>query len=353
MNAMVLAAGLGERFLPLTLTLAKPAIPVLGRPLALLVVSRMREAGAARSVVNLHHRPASLREALDEAGEDTRRTLHFLEEPRLLGTGGGMRNAASLLRGDGPILVHNADALSDVPLADVLAAHRRKGHRATMVLAPHRPGYTVVRADENDRIVAIGADGCAQNDRSFLFTGIHVVDEELLDRIPEDRPSDIVRDVYLGLMREGTLGAWIHDGFWWEFGTPEKYLEGSLHLLAMPAETRGRIAQTDPVRTFGYADAAVGPGVDLHSGGVTIRGRAAIGMAVLVGEGAEIEDSVVLPGAWIGPGCRLRRVIVGPGSEIAAGLDLDSLLVCSDPDPKTAPPSGCERFGGLLARRLG
>lgn len=352
MNAMLLAAGLGERFLPLTLTMAKPAIPVLGRPMALLLVTRLREAGTNRIVVNLHHFPQTLRTALDEADEDTRAGLRFLEEPVLLGTGGGLRNAGSLLRGDGPILVHNSDALSDVPLQEVMDRHRSGPYRATLVLAPHRPGYTAVRAGEDGRVLAIGKHGEPSAGPSFLFTGIHVLDEDLLDRLPEGVPSDIVRDVYLDLMREGALGSWLHHGFWWEFGTPETYLEGSLRLLAMPAEDRARVGQTDPVRKIGDADAAVGPGADIHSGGISIRSRAALGMASLVGEAAEIEDSIVLPGAWVGPGCRLHRVIVGPGTEVPAGLDLESLLVCSDASGQAPLPRGCERFSGLLARRL-
>lgn len=349
---MLLAAGLGERFRPLTYTLAKPAIPILGRPLALLLATRLREVGATRIVVNLHHRPETLRAALDEADDDTRNRLRYTEEPVLLGTGGGLRNAGALLRGDGPILVHNSDALTDIPLEEVIERHRAGPFRATLVLAPHRPGYTEVRAGDDGRIRAIGRHGDPTAGPSFLFTGVHVLDEDLLDRLPEDAPSDIVRDVYLDLMREETLGSWVHDGFWWEFGTPETYLEGSLRLLAMAADDRARVGQTDPVRRIGDADAAVGPGADLHASGISVRGRAVLGMATLVGEAAEVEDSVVLPGAWVGPGCRLHRVIVGPGTEVPAGLDLESLLVCPDTGELVDLPRGCERFGGLLARRL-
>jgi NDP-sugar pyrophosphorylase family protein len=350
---MLLAAGVGERFRPLTFTLAKPAIPVLGRPLALLLATRLREAGADRIVVNLHHRPETLRAALDEADEDTRKRLHYTEEPVLLGTGGGLRNAGALLRGDGPILVHNADALSDVPLEEVVDRHRSSPFRATLVLAPHRPGYTEVRARDDGRVVSVGRHGEPGGLPPMLFTGVHVLDEDLLDRLPGDGPSDIVRDVYLDLMRQGALGSWVHRGFWWEFGTPETYLEGSLRLLAMDADGRARVGKTDPVRRIGEADAAVGPGADLHAGGISVRGRAVLGMATLVGEAAEVEDSVVLPGAWVGPGCRLYRVIVGPGTELPAGLDLESLLVCPDTGEVEELPQGCERFGGLLARRLG
>lgn len=352
MNAMILAAGRGERFLPLTRTLAKPAIPVLGRPLAVQIATRLSAAGADRIVVNLHHLPSSLKEALADADEEARPKIRTTEETTLLGTGGGLRNAAPILRGAGPILVHNADALSDVPLEEVVEAHRDSGLEATLVLAPGRPRYTGIAVADDGRIVEIGGPGDAEGRRPFLFTGIHVLDEAILDRIPPDGPSDIVRDVYLDAMRSGTLGSWIHDGFWWEFGTPSSYLEGSLRLVRMDPDERLRIARTDPVRPFGEGAAAIGPGADFHAGGIALRGSVVLGMASLIGEGVEIEDSVILDGAWIGPGCRLRRVVVGPGTEVPAGLDLESLLVCPDGEPDSPPPPACERFGGLMARRL-
>lgn len=352
MNAMLLAAGRGERFLPLTRTLAKPAIPVLGRPLAVQNVTRLSRTGAERIVVNLHHQPASLRGVLADTDEDARGKIRYTEEPTLLGTAGGLRNAAGLLRGSGPILVHNADALSDVPLERVLELHLRGRFRATLVLAPGRPGYTDVRAAEDGRVLAIGTHGDAGEGPPLLFTGIHALDEDLLDRIPAGEPSDIVRDVYLDLLRDGALGAFVHDGFWWEFGTPSTYLEGCLRLVRMQPDDRLRIAMTDSVRSIGEGTVAIGPGVDLHSGGISVRGSAVLGMASMVGEGTEIQDSIVLQGAWIGPGCLLRRVIVGPGTEVPAGLDLESLLVCPDAEPGGPLPAGCERFSGLLARRL-
>lgn len=348
MNAMLLAAGLGERLRPLTLTLPKPAIPVLGRPMVLQILSRLAEAGAARVVINLHHLPETARALVISDPGFAEFDVRFSHEPELLGTGGGLRAAAAWLRGAGPVLVHNGDALSDVPLRAVLDHHRSRGLPVTMVVAPHRAGYTPV-AVEAGRVVAIGGKGA---EARWLFTGIHVLDERLLGALPPDRPSDVVRELFLERLANGEVGAFVHDGFWWEFGSPAAYLDGSLRLARLAAEVRARVARTDPVRRVGEAIVVCGPGADFHSGGVSLRGTVVLGMASLLAEASEVEDSVVLPEAWIGPGTRLRRVVVGPGAEIPAGLDLEELLVGSDPDPSAPPPPGCERMGNLLARRL-
>jgi NDP-sugar pyrophosphorylase family protein len=347
---MLLAAGLGNRMLPLTRMMPKPAIPVLGRPLAAQILRRLADSGVTDAVVNLHHKPERLRLLLADGADLGLRRVHYAHEETILGTGGGIGNVAAELRGDGDFLVHNADFLSDVDIEALVAAHRASDCLATLVLVPSRPVYTFVDIDASDRVVSIGgrpapaADATARN---YLFTGLHVLDDEVLERIPKGKPSNIVTDVYLDLIAERKLGAFVHDGFWWEFGTLESYLEGSLKLLDLPAEDLASIAMTDPVRELDGARVAVGEGADFHTG-VSLVGRVAIGMAAMVGEGSTVEDSVVMPEAWVSPGSHIRRTIVGPGTELPIGCELQDVLICADPDPDAEPPPGATREEGLL-----
>ncbi len=349
MKAMLLAAGLGERLSPITRIVAKALLPVLGRPLALQVLSRLGAEGIDEAVINLHHLPQQLREAIGDGASLGLRAVHYSsEETRLLGTGGGLAHAAVRLKGAGTILVRNSDFLADISLAKVVASHLRSGCAATVVLAPHRPGYTPVAIDARRRVVAFGTNEGGRH----IFTGYHLIEESVLDIIPRDAPSDIVRDVYIGLAKERRLNAHVHDGFWWEFGTPREYLEGSMRLVRLPVDSRARLGDFDGVRQVGSALGAIGAGVDLHTGTVELIGTLAIGMGVMVGEGAILEDTVVMPEAWIGPESILRRCIVGPGTEIPSGFDASDALIATDVDPKAAPPHGVEKVAGLLLRRM-
>lgn len=356
MNAMILAAGRGERLRPLTLTVPKPAIPVLGRPILTQVLSGLARQGVRRAAVNLHHLPHVLRDLLADPSVFGLETLTLFEEKReILGTGGGIRNAEAALRGGGTIVVRNADFLADVPLDEAAASHRRSGLPATLVVAPHRAGYTALDLDAAGRVVSIGGDPPADPSRvaaTAMFLGLHFIEEDVLDLIPAGRPGDIVRDVYRGLAARGALGSWMHRGLFWEFGAPRDYLDGSLLLLGLGSDDRKRLGDMDPVRPVGDATVAMGPGVDLHAGGITLSGRLALGFATRVGEGASIEDSVVMPEAWIGPGSRLRRTIVGMATEVPAGFEASEVLLCSDTDPGVALPAGVARLGGLLMRSL-
>ena len=105
-----------------------------------------------------------------------------------------------------------------------------------------------------------------------------------------------------------------------------------------------------PVRDLaGGAIVSVGPGVELDRG-IDLTGRCSIAMAARIGEGSSLANSVVLEESWIGPRCRLDRVIVGPNTELPAGFEASNAIVCSDLAPESELQDGIVRRDGLLFR---
>ena len=350
MKAMLLSAGFGMRMRPLSLTLPKPAVPVLGRPIAVQILNRLARCGVIEAVMNLHHLAGVVRQMLGSGADAGLPPIRFSFEETILGTAGGQAKAAPMLRGEGLILVRNCDFLSDIDIKAAVDVHRRSGLLATLVLAPARPGYSTVKVDGLGRVLSLaGKPACdpARVAGEFLFTGCHVIEERLLDRIPEGQPSDIVRDVYWPLAAEGQLGSVLHGGFWWEFGSPELYLEGSLRLLDLPAEQRRQIALHDPVQEMSHGWAAIGTSARV-SDTVKVDGHAALGFASYISDRVVLRDSVVMPEAWIGPDCRLTRTIVAPGVEVPAGFSIENAVVCADPGPGPNLPDQARCVRGLL-----
>jgi mannose-1-phosphate guanylyltransferase len=351
---MLLAAGLGRRLLPLTFNLPKPVLPVLGRPLLGKILDRLGHQGVERAVVNLHHLPEIMRQRIEDATAGRELSVRLSHEETILGTAGGVRRAAGELCGDGPVLVHNGDMLADVDLAALAATHRASECPATLVLIPARPGYSVVDVDANGRVLSLAGVPEADPGRvasKMMFTGCHLIDEELLLQIPADRPSDIVRDVYRPLAREGRLASYVHDGFWWEFGSPELYLAGSMRLLELSNGELARLGEHDPVHPIGDGLAAVGAGARIDSG-AAIRGRVAIGLASQVRSGSIVEDSVVMPEAWVGPRCRVVRSVVANGVELPIGFVAVDSVICPDPGPDADLPPETRRVARLLVHPL-
>src|SRR6185437_2048017 len=127
MNAMTLCAGLGMRFKPVSEKTAKPAIPFLNVPLLGYSLAYLESLGMKNLVINTHHLPKTIQAAADKILKTSYKTT-FLHEPKILGSGGGIKNAEAILKSDGDFTVLNGDSAvvfnhSD-GLSRVLAFHR-------------------------------------------------------------------------------------------------------------------------------------------------------------------------------------------------------------------------------------
>ena len=106
-TAMFLAAGLGTRMRPLSLTTPKPMIKVAGKPLMDHLLDDAIAAGITRAVVNVHDLPEQVEEHLSQ-----KQGLEIVisdERDELLETGGAIVKAMDLL-GDEPFFMVNTDA---------------------------------------------------------------------------------------------------------------------------------------------------------------------------------------------------------------------------------------------------
>ena len=97
MKAMILAAGFGTRLFPLTIDRTKPAIPFLGKPLVGYVAEYIAKFGIKDVVVNLHHQPDSVIDALGDGDAFGVHIDYTREVPNILGTAGALDNARHLL----------------------------------------------------------------------------------------------------------------------------------------------------------------------------------------------------------------------------------------------------------------
>jgi NDP-sugar pyrophosphorylase family protein len=309
---MVMAAGLGTRMRPLTLLKAKPVMPVLNRPLLHWTLELLARHGFTDLVVNLHHRSASVREAVGD-GRRFGVNIQYSVEREILGTSGGPRKMRSFF-GDEPFLVVNGDVVFDFDLGRLMTHHRDSRARATLALLPNpdprRYGAVVTGPDGLVRALA----GYPRRARGtpHLFTGIHVMDPAILDRLPLG-PSDTVRDLYAPLIAEGQPIAGVRlKGAWYDLGSPQLYLASHRSLLARGFRGLARGSLVDP-------GAIVHPGARLVA--------AVVGKGCVVGEGAEVRGSVLWEGVKVASGARVRDSIMATGTSVGSGQQVTSAVV--------------------------
>ena len=129
MRAMVLAAGLGTRLRPITFDRPKPMVPVLNRPVMEHILRLLARHGFEETIANLHWFPDLITEHFGD-GSDCGVSLTYSFEEALLGTSGGVRNAADFLGDD--FLVISGDALTDIDLTAMREFHQTHGGIATL-----------------------------------------------------------------------------------------------------------------------------------------------------------------------------------------------------------------------------
>lgn len=240
---MLLAAGLGTRLRPLTDHTPKALVDVGGVPILERVARRAIAAGADRLVINTHHLGERI-EAYVRARDGFGVPVAFSREAEApLETGGGLLHAAPLLRRDGPILLHNADILTDLPLRALLDAHAASGALATLAVMDRPSARKLLfdgagllgRIDEGKGVdvrvrPAVGAV------TALAFGGVHALDPALLDRITE-RGAFSILDPYLRLAGEGArlLPFRVDGAVWLDIGRPAQLEEARRIALAHPA----------------------------------------------------------------------------------------------------------------------
>ncbi len=250
MKAMILAAGLGTRLLPLTEKRPKPLFPILGRPLIDILIRRLESAGCEGVIINTHH----LAHLIDEFVRAQAYSIPVATryEPTILGTGGVIKNVEDFWDAK-PFLVVNGDILANIDLVQVYRFHLDHKYPVTLVLHDYAE-FNHVWVDSTDHISGFGHTApCppaaldsprgaagrmpdAANTRQLAFTGIHVLDPQVLSFIPNGTFCNIV-DAYCEMIHHGlTIKGFIATNhYWYDIGTITGYREATRDALVRKA----------------------------------------------------------------------------------------------------------------------
>jgi len=224
MKAMILAAGKGTRFRPLSYKIPKPMIPVLGIPMIRHTLDLLKKSNIRDIIINLHHLPRDLKTYLEKQNDFN---ISFSMEKRLLGTGGGILKAKPFFENE-RFFVLNSDFISDIDLGQVVSFHLKKKALATIVVKTPRPSdqYDFVALNKENRVTRFRVAAVKPPLHKGIFTGIHLLEPEIFDYFPKRKKSFcIVRDVYSDLAKKGfPIFGYPFRGSWHDIGSLDLYL---------------------------------------------------------------------------------------------------------------------------------
>ncbi|MEI7787543.1 MAG: sugar phosphate nucleotidyltransferase [Chlorobiaceae bacterium] len=301
MKAFILAAGFGTRLRPLTDHIPKPLIPILNIPSLFYTFFLLKQAGITEIICNIHHHSLALRRFI-ESSDLADLTITFSEEPVILGTGGGLKKCEKLL-GTEEFLLVNSDIISDIDFRALIQHHHHSGRPGTLTLYETPEAAAIGHIGVKDMLVKD-----FRNTRhtglvsSYIYTGVAVFTPKIFSFL-KDEFSGIVDTGFTGLIDNGGLSYYLHEGLWKDIGSMPNYWQANLD------KTQEITGMSDQMNlAIGMHPHAISPEAVINTD-AEISGSV-IGKGCRIAAGCIIRNSVLLPGVTVKPETTIINAIV-------------------------------------------
>src|ERR1700751_5889181 len=318
-TAFVLGAGLGTRLRPLTDLVPKPLMPIFGKPIITFVFDHLIAYGGERFVINTHHLPDQINQLFaaktDErelvpTGSYRGREGRVVYEPALLETGGGIRNASSLL-GDEPFFVYSGDLLTDLDLNQLVDAHYSAGLAVTLALRTTGLSTDVSFDAGAGLVVDVRQMLKSGIPGAFDFANISVWDPAAIAQIPANKKTSFIPVLVDWIGRSGQVGgAVVEEGHWFNIGKRAEYLRIHRAIGCEGWRPAYLVAPDWPARIDSSAE--VGSGAEISE-------DSWVGATSLIESAAKLRNAIVWPNSIIRTGVTLTHCIVA-GREVQQGV---------------------------------
>ena len=229
MQVVILAGGLGTRLGSLTANLPKALLPVNGKPFLAHVFALLKENGLTRVLLLHGHHARQLEDAFGNGSTLGVEIAYRHDGPRLLGTGGAMRNALHLLELE--FLVLYGDTYLDIDYGAVVRAFHASGKSALMTVLRNQGRWDtsnvvfregqLIRYDKSNRVPEM----------EYIDYGLAALRREVVAALPPGQPGDLA-DLYARLVREGRMAGFEVAQRFYEIGSPQGLAETERYLAA-------------------------------------------------------------------------------------------------------------------------
>lgn len=181
-DAVVLAAGEGQRLRPLTSNRPKPMLPAGNRPILAHVLDALVDAGIQRLVLVVGYRRQRVQEFVGHSYRGT--PVEYVVQEKQLGSGHALLQAREAVAG--PTIVVNGDHLIEADAVDSVASEfdaNSAGAAVAIIERPDAHKYGAVELADRD-IVSI-VEKPDSDDYRLINAGIYAFDDQVFSAIDE------------------------------------------------------------------------------------------------------------------------------------------------------------------------
>ena len=216
-QALILAAGRGERLRPLTDHCPKALVEVGGRALLDWHLLKLAQAGIEHVVINTHHLAARLHAHVGDGSAYGMKVQFSDEQPQALETLGGIVHAQRLLR-HAPFVLINADVYSNTDYRQLVTAQlHADGPQALLLLVPNPAHHPQGDFSINDGML-VSTDG----QQTWTYSGLAAMHPALLTGIADDGQPRPLAPLLQAKAEQNLIAAELLNGTWHDVGTPER-----------------------------------------------------------------------------------------------------------------------------------
>ena len=295
MKAMIMAAGLGSRLMPLTSELPKPMFPVMNKPLLEHIVTKCRNSGIRDVMINLFHLPEKI-ESHFGSGKDHGVNISYSLEKKLMGTAGSVKRVSSFFKDT--FFVLSGDVYTDIDLDKMLEFHRSTGSKFTLAVKKFNDVSKFGVVDFDAAGVIKGFQEKPKNHEAvsnYINLGIYIIEPELLELIPRNTEFDFAKELFpLLLEKKIPFRAFKTTAYWNDIGSIEEYYNMNFDLLQ---------AQKNKEAVMIGSNCTIGRNV-------VFKGGSMIGNNVKIGKGTVLNKSIIFNNTFIGRNVHLENCIV-------------------------------------------
>jgi MurNAc alpha-1-phosphate uridylyltransferase len=216
-SALIFGAGFGTRMGEITKITPKPMVPILNKPLIDYAIDITLDANIQNIIVNLHYLPEQIENHLSNFKNI--KTIH--EYPKILETGGGLKNALPIL-GPSPVITLNSDIIwiGYNPIKSLLKSWNPKKMDALLMLIPIElaKGYKGLGDFYLDRDKQLIRRDNKSN-APYVYTGVQIIKTELLSAI--NKESFSINVLWNKIINQRNAYGIMYDGSWIDVGHPE------------------------------------------------------------------------------------------------------------------------------------
>lgn len=315
-KAMVMAAGVGSRLEPLTLSVPKPLIPVANRPVMDILFDKLNTLGINDVICNTYYLADQIIERY--AKNNLGINFNYVKEDNLSGTAGGLKKCQYFFNKGEKFVVLSADGLTNADIEKGIETHLKSNAIATIGIKkiPHEEvsHFGVVVTDKNGYITEFQEKPSIEDAKSnYINTGIYIFDYKIFDYIPENTFYDFAKNVFPRLLEIKAINTFEISEYWTDIGTISQYRQSVKDLFDNKCEFAHSEIIANPQGRFLKGDTLIPKNTKII-GDCTIGNNCKIGENVsiidsIIWDNVEIEDNVTIKDCVIASNCTIQTDI--------------------------------------------